>query len=86
MGLLLSLQYVHFVEYKLGRVRYSYIRLVGTLGLIFGFIEILARTGGYEDRHWSVGILFIMTALASIFISSYILLKKKNIRFLGKRH
>lgn len=86
MGSLVGLQYVHYVEHKVKRIKYSSFRFVITIVLLLGFVWMLANVGGFEKRHWFVDFVPVVIMFASILLSSRYLLKRKGISFFGREN
>jgi hypothetical protein len=86
LGFLFGLQLVHVIEHELKIVlRYStFIDILTVLLMIFlGWA--LAVTGGLDEKHWMLSLLYLFCMCISAALTIKILLKKKGISFSGKR-
>lgn len=78
-GVLFGLQYVHYVEHKIKKIRYSYIRYVMTIFLILLLALAIAELGGFEKKHWLLDLLPIILIIMSVYFTVKYLFKKKNL-------
>lgn len=85
MGILVGQLYVHYVESELKKIQYSYFKYAATIFLIFFFIWVLVKIGGFEKKeHWTLSLLPIVVMVVGIVLTVKILFKKKGINFLNK--
>jgi len=86
MGLLFGLQFVHVMEHELKIVlRYSTFKDILTVLLMIFLGWVLAVTGGFDEKHWVLSLLYLFCMCISAFLTIKILFKKKGISFSGKR-
>ena len=84
MGLLLALQYVHYVEHKVRKAKYSFLRFIITMMSILGLAWLLAETGGFNKSHWAIDLLGPTILLSSAILLGRYFLRKKGISLLDK--
>ena len=84
MGILGGQLYVHYIEYQVKKIKYSFLRYVVTMLSIFFFVWVLAETEGFEKRHWALDLLPIVFMVVGIVLTVKILFNKKGISFLNK--
>lgn len=83
IGVLGGQLFVHYIEHKLNKIKYSYLRYVVTMVSIFFLIWVLVKAGGFEKKeHWVLSLLPIVFMIASMLLTVKFLFKKKAIEIL----
>jgi CDP-diglyceride synthetase len=82
IGVLISLQFAHYFEYKLKRIsKYSYPRYFVIIFLIVFLGWVLEVTGGLHKQHWVVNLLYFVCVIMGVYLTVKILFKKKGLSF-----
>lgn len=85
-GFLFGLQLVHVMEHELKIVlRHSTFIDILTVLLMILLGWALAVTGGFDEKHWMLSLLYLFCMCINAFLTIKILFKKRGISFSGKR-
>jgi len=84
MGILFGFQYVHYMEHKVKKTRFSYFRYVITIILILLLALVIAETNGFEKKTWLLDFFPLSIMILSIYLTVKFLFKKKHINFTNK--
>jgi hypothetical protein len=82
IGILISLQFVYYFEYKLKRIKkYSYPRYFGTIFSIIFLGWVLEATDGLHKQYWAVTFLYFICVIMGVYLTTKFLFKKKGLSF-----
>lgn len=84
IGVLAGQLLAHYLEYQIKGIKYSYIRYVLTIPSILLMALLAAELGGFEKHNKILDFLPIILMIAGVFVTAKILLKKKDIKFMGQ--